>query len=156
MFELKLTPQENGAALTAARPRAWARPSVLAAIATTVGITVAASPAFATFPGENGRVVYVGNPHMLFLTGKGQLTAPPPLVYDLTPAISPDGTQVAFMRQTPVVDGYIYQLMVVGTDGTGLRVVTSSRAFDPDGIAQSRLAPGRAAALVRRLQSGRQ
>lgn len=104
-------------------------------------IVLATSPVLATFPGENGRIAYTAVPSstggsQIFLTDSGQLTFPPfPGAFlDFTPAFSPDGKQIAFIRQTLAGSGYLYQLMVVGTDGAGLGQVADSRAFDPDGI----------------------
>jgi len=130
--------QQHGATLMTAKRQEWGRRLVLWAIATVASIVLAPPPVFATFPGENGRVAYVGSTFccQIFLTDSGQLTFPPILVADHEPAFSPDGKQVAFLRHTPtpVFPGYFYQLMVIGTDGAGLRQVIDSKAFDPDGV----------------------
>ena len=132
--QLTDAPQQNGASSTAARRRARAWRSVLGAIATIVSIIVAAPPALATFPGENGRIAYRASANQIFLTGSGQLTFPPPGVYDFDPTFSPDGKQVAFIRQSSITNGYFYRLMVVGTDGAGLHQVTTSNTFAPGGV----------------------
>ena len=105
----------------------------LSAIATIAGLTVAVPPALATFPGTNGRITYLSNTTAngtmsVFLTDTGQLTFPGTAFLESTPAVSPDGSQVAFIRLVPSApqDNLI---MVVGTDGLGLRTLVHSDSF---------------------------
>ena len=107
----------------------WVWGSILSMISAIAILAVAPRPAFATFPGENGRIAYRGLNNVISLTDSGQLTFPLPGIYDFAPAFSPDGSQVSFIRQVSITDGYSYTLYVVKTDGTGLRPVTSSTSF---------------------------
>lgn len=92
-----------------------------------------ASPALATFPGNNGRVAYVGTTptiptRAIRLSDTGQLTTPDLAFNEASPAISPDGTQVAFTRLVPTspTDDMI---MLIGVDGLGLRTLVHSDTF---------------------------
>lgn len=98
------------------------------------GLLLAVGTAHAAFPGKNGKVAYTAGTNQIFLTGSGQLTFPPPLIADGSPAFSPDGSRVAFLRSTPVATGYRYQLMTVKSDGTGLTQVTDSTPFASGGV----------------------
>lgn len=89
--------------------------------------------AWATFPGLQGRVAYLRDDNELSLTGTGQVIAHPPGAYDLSPSFSPDGTRIAFVRQTIPNGLYSYQVMIVNNDGTHLHSVASASLFGVNG-----------------------
>lgn len=99
--------------------------------------------ALATFGGASGVIAYRGvlDPNTptsrtaIFLSGSGALTQPrpgsPPASapdHDFTPAWSPDGKQVAFTRLDQLLQDYLIE--IVDRDGTNLRQLVSSDAFD--------------------------
>ena len=118
-------------------------------------VSVAARPAAATFPGENGRIAFRryfnaeqtwGAVFMVKPDGSGerQVTHPQPGFVDRNPDWSPDGRRIAFERQSDNYD----EIFVVNADGTGLHQLThnppgkscdtggtcnSSPAWSPDG-----------------------
>ena len=90
--------------------------------------TVGAVPAGATAPGTNGRIAYSrfagyhadivsANPDG---TGVVKLTNPPAKVFDLNPDWSPDGTKIAFERDT----GVSQEIFTMNADGSDLQQVT--------------------------------
>ncbi len=97
-------------------------------------LTVAA-PAWASFPGENGRIVFSSNrtgpiPAELYSMNEDgtdirRLTwnATP----DLFPRVSPDGSRIAFAR---IVAGNDLDIWIMNADGTGERQLTSGSARD--------------------------
>jgi TolB protein len=108
-----------------------------------VGI-VGALPAGATAPGSNGRIAYArfagyqaaivsANPDG---TSVVKLTNPPAKVFDLNPDWSPDGTKIAFERDTDVSQ----EIFTMNADGSDLHQVTfdgfpgdTDPAWSPDG-----------------------
>ncbi|WP_166139466.1 TolB family protein [Nocardioides ochotonae] len=105
---------------------------------TTVGLLVLtclivpATPATATFDGENGRIVFrrftdaEQTTGALFSarpdgSGERQITYPAEGVHDRSPDVSPDGRRIVFQRSGPTQD----DIFVVNADGTGLRQLTS-------------------------------
>jgi len=93
-------------------------------------LVLAAIPAHAAFPGKKGQIAYRAGANYIYLTDTGQLTFPAAGVYDFAPAFSPDGSEVAFVRQNVVAPGtYFYQVLAVRPDGTGLRSIANSNAF---------------------------
>src|SRR5262245_58396439 len=86
----------------------WSRIRLSVILSATVAM-LAGPPALATFGGANGAIAYRGNldPNTptnrtaIFVTGSGAITDPstgPPPGFDFSPAWSPDGQQIAFMR----------------------------------------------------------
>jgi hypothetical protein len=102
---------------------------VLLAFTLAAGLALAALPAHATFPGKNGRVAYRADANQIYLTTSGQLTFPAVGQYDFGPAFSPDGSKIAFVRQNVVSGSYYYDVMVVNSDGTGLKGIFGSYRF---------------------------
>ena len=124
---------------------------VLAVLITSVGIT----PAGATFPGENGKIVFVGNQsgtwQLYTINPDGsdvdQITNLPPTAWETWyPSFSPDGKQILFGRDTPThpcgtsnvpVSGCV-DLYVVDADGSELTQLTHdglsyNGRWSPDG-----------------------
>jgi dipeptidyl aminopeptidase/acylaminoacyl peptidase len=81
---------------------AWRLPPALLGAITAVCLLAIATPAHATFPGQDGKIAFQGGgsgSEDIFSTnadgsGRTQLTTSP--ASDLTPAWSPDGTKIAF------------------------------------------------------------
>jgi TolB protein len=97
-------------------------------------VSVAARPAAATFPGENGRIAFRryfnaeqtwGAVFTIKPDGSGerQVTHPQPGFVDRNPDWSPDGRRIAFERQSDNYD----EVFVVNADGTGLHQLTHNR-----------------------------
>jgi len=110
-----------------------------------LGLIFTPLPAFATFPGSNGKIVFTGNQsgsYQLYTinpdgTGLNQITNLPSTGLDgWFPSFSPDGKQIAFCYGpgNSAVDIY-----VINTDGTNLKQLTNDGSFDcfprwsPDG-----------------------
>lgn len=115
--------------MMSSRVRTFVKAAAVALVA-----VAAASPAFATFPGQNGNVAYglyngARSSSNIFLSTGGQLTQTTGIImgtstflsYDSWPAWSPDGSQLAFIRTIDDVSS----ISVIGKDGTGLRQVLS-------------------------------
>jgi Tol biopolymer transport system component len=92
-----------------------------------------ASPARATFPGANGKIVYDGAAGIYSINPDG--SAPTQLTdtsccgsVDLDPTWSPDGTKIAFERSPEVDFGEIW---VMNADGSGQTAIAYSLSFDP-------------------------
>src|SRR5438270_9578470 len=105
-------------------------PLVLAMFA----LIFAASPAQATFPGENGKIVFVGNQsgtwQLYTINPDGsdmdQITNLPPTNFELwLPAFSPDGRQIVFSYGTGVFGvNSLAELYLINADGSGLKQLT--------------------------------
>ena len=126
---------------TRMKPLVWA--SSIKVIAVGIAFVSFISPAFATFPGQNGHIAYsvwsaqgTSNPSVssnIFLTDSGQLTQSTSTLigqstfysYDSGPAWSPDGNWIAFVRS---VDD-VATIEIIGKDGTGLRPVLNVAAI---------------------------
>jgi WD40 repeat protein len=93
-------------------------------------------PAWATPPGENGRIAYasyrdgLGSPVTILLTDLGPLNLPPADT-QMYPAWSPDGTQLAFIRLNQTLNRYVVE--IVRKDGSDEREVVGSEVFGPPG-----------------------
>jgi Tol biopolymer transport system component len=97
---------------------------LLAAATLLGGLLVIATPAQATAPGTNGRIAYSrfsshnsadivsANPDG---TGVVRLTNPPAGTFDFNPDWKPDGTKIAFERDTPA-GGEIFTMNANGSD----------------------------------------
>jgi Tol biopolymer transport system component len=117
---------------------------VLSIAISAFGLVAISAPAWATFPGQNGRIAFAGdeagdldiwtiNPDG---SGAANVTAGPSIPgFDLEPDYSPDGTKIAF-RSGRVATAEIY---TVNADGTGLARLTFNSvkdytpAWSPDG-----------------------
>ncbi len=119
---------------------------LLGVAALLAGLLVTATPAGATAPGTNGRIAYSRFADATFRhadivsanpdgTGIMKLTKTRAGTYDFNPDWSPDGTKVAFERDTPVGGG----IDTVNADGSNLRQITfagfgdQDPAWSPDG-----------------------
>ena len=96
----------------------------LAAI-TTAAITIAA-PAGATVPGENGKIVFTGEPingnydiSSVNPDGTGRTALTSKAVDEVSPTVSPDGKRVAYRRDDDI--------WVMNIDGTGQAPVTQTQ-----------------------------
>jgi TolB protein len=129
------------------------RTSTTLILATILALLFSAVPASATFPGENGKIVFVGNQSgtwQLYTinadgTGITQITNLPPTQWELwLPTFSPDGRRILFSHDTPEKpcqtnppEGCI-DLYVINADGTGLVRLTNDGLswfgkWSPDG-----------------------
>jgi Tol biopolymer transport system component len=109
--------------------------SALVSIAAFASLLVVAAPALATFAGKNGEIAYIGIKNGLqtvFATETGALTPhsfPNEPFKDFEPAYSPDGSQIAFIRQ---VGFYDRNIMVMRSDGSALRMEIDDDIFPPE------------------------
>jgi large repetitive protein len=111
-------------------------------------------PAHATFPGQNGKIVFIANPtgtwqmYTINADGSGmtQITNLPSTTNDLwVPSFSPDGKKIAFCHDMTGAP----EIYTINADGTGLTQLTFDNLFDctphwsPDGmrIAFARMVP---------------
>jgi Tol biopolymer transport system component len=111
-------------------------------------------PAHATFPGQNGKIVFIANPtgtwEMYTInadgTGMTQITNLPPTTLELwIPSFSPDGKKIAFCHDMSGAP----EIYTINADGSGLTRLTFDNLFDcsprwsPDGtrIAFVRVVP---------------
>jgi TolB protein len=112
-----------------------------------LGGVAAVQPASATVAGNNGQIAWSGFADAAFThadivsanpdgTGLHKLTRTPSGTYDFNPDWSPDGTKLAFERDTP--DGA--EIFTMNADGSDLRQITHDEfpgagdpAWSPDG-----------------------
>jgi hypothetical protein len=108
----------------------------LKAILVTIMLLAVVHPAFATFPGSNGRIAYsvtsglssTGNAlESIFLTDLGNLTLAPAGVFENHPAWSPDGSQLAFIRHDTSTSRFTIE--IIRRDGTGERTLIGTEVF---------------------------
>jgi TolB protein len=108
-----------------------------------------ATPALATFPGQNGKIVFVsdrsGSWQLYTMDPDGrdmtQITNMPSTDYDLwAPSFSPDGKRIVFCYGSGnSAESSLAELYLVNADGSGLKQLTHDGAFDcfphwsPDG-----------------------
>jgi TolB protein len=120
-----------------------------------LALLIIASPAWATFPGKNGKIVFVGNQSgtwQLYTinpdgSGMDQITSLPPTNFELwLPTFSPDGRRILFAHDTaenPCAPGVFpatgcVDLYVINADGSGLTRLTDDGLswfgkWSPDG-----------------------
>lgn len=132
----------------------------MAVVAAMTAITAAAGPAQATVGGENGRIVFSSNRpavdastdfEIYVMDADGgnieQLTDNAPMlgedgvtltdINDLDPAVSPDGTRIAFTSNRPAPDGSTdNELYVMAMDGSGLTQLTNQPSGPPSDNAE--------------------
>ncbi len=109
---------------------------VLIVLAVGASALFGAAPAQATFPGGNGRIVYVAAGDLVTINPDGTGQVPLTSTGDADhPVWSPDGTRIAFDRTI----GGNSDVWVINDDGTGLTQLTNSSSSDlrptwsPDG-----------------------
>jgi len=127
-------------------PRAHRRSRAGLAAATAVLVAlVCAAPASATFPGRNGRLVFVDGAGQIWTvvadgTGRTQLTND--AAYHYSPRWSPDGTRIVFYRGVFDANGMVgsYEVWVMNADGSHAHPVLHDpehlymeAAWSPDG-----------------------
>ena len=128
--------------------------AVIGLCAAIVGFGV--SSADAAFPGRNGKIVFVRQTHgsggtfdvapAIYVvnpdyTGLTALTDPATGAFDTSPAWSPDGSAIAFVRLVQSVPPYAdaHEIFVMNGDGTDARRLTRNSVYDdnpawsPDG-----------------------
>jgi TolB protein len=104
------------------------------------GFLTATAPLYATFPGQNGKIVFVSDRsgswqlHTMDPDGRDmtQVTNMPPTDYDnWTPSFSPDGKRIAFCYGTGISSEVsLTEIYVINADGTGLKQLTQSGGGD--------------------------
>lgn len=128
----------------------------MVALATSVALVVGAAPASATFPGTNGPVYFQSNRsdptdnpeaeneiYRINSDGTGLLQITNNTVHDERPAVSPDGTKVAFMsfRDAETNNSGEAEIMIMNSNGSNQTFLTNNDtavndfnpAFTPDG-----------------------
>ena len=122
------------------RSRATAiRASLAITVMMSMGGLATVQPASATVAGENGQIAWSRFADAAFThadivsanpdgTGLHKLTRTPSGTYDFNPDWSPDGTKVAFERDTPDGGG----IFTVNADGSRLRQITFAAFGDQD------------------------
>jgi Tol biopolymer transport system component len=105
---------------------------VLALVAACMAALVVAvvKPAEATFPGKNGKIAFYsgrgGDPDIYVMNPNGSgvqlltVDPPSPLVNDVAPAWSADGTKIAFSSTTTTFNSDIYSMNADGSNRTQL------------------------------------
>ena len=119
-------------------------------------LLTAAPAALGSFPGRNGKIVFVRQTHgaggnldvapAIYVvnpdySGLTNLTDPATGAFDTNPSWSPDGRRIAFVRLVKGVPRFAeaHELYVMNGDGTGVRRLTRNSVFDgypswsPDG-----------------------
>lgn len=97
-------------------------------------LVVGAPPSTATPPGSNGAIAFSRNGHVWVIQADGTQTK---IARGYDPAWSPDGTRIAYVRQT--FHGSRPHIWIMAADGTDKMQVTQTRSFDaspdwsPDG-----------------------
>ena len=100
-----------------------------------LALLLASLPAYATFPGQNGKIVFTANPtgtwQMYTInadgTGMTQITNLPPTSNEMwAPDFSPDGKKIVFCHDMTGAP----EIYTINADGTGLTRVTSDNLFD--------------------------
>ncbi len=109
-----------------------------------LALCLASVPAHATFPGQNGKIVFIANPtgtwQMYTInsdgTGMTQITnLPATTIEGWMPSFSPDGKKIAFCHDMSGAP----EIFTINADGSGLTQVTFDNFFDcaprwsPDG-----------------------
>jgi Tol biopolymer transport system component len=87
-------------------------------------------------PARNGLIVYSLDGELFTVdaaSGKSRALVSSPMV-ERQPVISPDGTQVAFLRGEPRGAENAFALVVIDIDGSGERVIEASNVGDADAI----------------------
>jgi Tol biopolymer transport system component len=111
------------------------------------GFLATATPAHATFPGANGKLLFTRGTGTGTFTklstmnpdGSGVADVTNPDANDISGMWSPDGTKIAFVSNRDDPTQYKFKVYVVQADGTGLTRLTNSTgsdgspAWSPDG-----------------------
>ena len=108
--------------------------------AVALGLVVLASPALASYPGSNGHIAYTklvdkgtdNERRAVFIDG-GQVSSPLARGAglndrDMYPAFSPDGKQIAFVRQMGDTQAYVFY--IANSDGTNARTLATLGDLD--------------------------
>jgi len=123
-------------------------------------------PASATFPGENGKIVFIANPtgtwqmYTIHADGSGmtQITNLPATTLELwAPSFSPDGKEIVFCHDMSGAP----EIYTINADGSDLTQLTFDNLFDcaprwsPDGtrIAFARLVPSTFQTVIATMQA---
>ena len=108
--------------------------SLWPAFALVVLVLALAIPAFATYPGKNGRIAFIAGPDVYTMNPDGsdvkQLTNLGPDNSAFWESWSPDGKQIVF-SEYPAPD-FIGQLWLMNVDGSGRHLLLAENDFDDE------------------------
>ena len=112
--------------------------AIALAVSLSAGLVTVPVTARETFPGDNGKIVFVrrGDLWIMNKYGRNELRLTRTTARESLPTISPDGTTIAFTRMRGHFRGAVFTMHM---DGTGLKRLTGFRnlnvapSFSPDG-----------------------
>ena len=145
----EIVPEHTATPVPSATPTATIAPTATLTPTQTAVPSATPAPQEETLPPVNGVIAFYsdrdGNPEIYVMNADGsdvvRLTDDP--AFDDSPALSPDGTQIAFLTArhdpSPSFPDLKYEIYVMGSDGSNLRRLTETDAaedhpaWSPDG-----------------------